>query len=570
MLRTLGPSGIAAGLLSAILISQTPAAAQAPARDQPSAPAVTTGTSRLRGRVVGEDGAPIRRAQVRARAAALRLTRIASTDAEGRYEFGNLPAARYTLTVNKAGYVPLEFGQKRPFDGGRPMDLAEGQTADRIDFALPRGGVITGRILDNAGEPVAGASVSAMRYRFIPGGRRRLEAVSSSFLGNQTNDLGEFRLYGLMPGTYIVSARASATGVIAVTPDSANAASTAAVDLPDGYLTTYFPGTVNPAEAEPVAVALAEEAQASFSMLIARMSNVSGFVRTSDGRPNTAVRLFLRPRDFGSVSGSSGSAPIRPDGTFHVANVPPGEYVLEATPVAAGGEFAETVFTVAGRDVTNLIVITSPGVSASGRIVIAGQRPRSTDGSRITMTATPDDPGRRFYTSLAALDSRAVDASGNFRLRGLSGRVLFRPNVTGSNLVLKSVTLNGTDITDTPIDVTNTDLTGLEIVLVEQGRLSGTARSARGSVKDFKVALFPANLRPGALPTRYTVTASSDPDGRFQITRLPPGEYFGAAVESLELGGEWDPAFHKSIIGRAARFTIREGQMLTIELPFLD
>src|SRR5688572_12819703 len=98
-------------LAPVIVISQA-----TPPRARPSTEA-PTGTARLRGRVVAADsGTPLRRAQVRAVAAAIRTTRLANTDSEGRYEFVNLPAGRYTIHVNKAGYVDLEFGQSRPFE----------------------------------------------------------------------------------------------------------------------------------------------------------------------------------------------------------------------------------------------------------------------------------------------------------------------------------------------------------------------------------------------------------------------------------------------------------------------
>ena len=87
------------------------------------------------------------------------------------------------------------------------------QEADKIDFALPRGGVIAGRVTDELGEPLAGVRVQAMRYQYLPNGRRQLTPVNpGGIFGPVTNDLGEFRLYSLMPGTYVVSAIPADTG----------------------------------------------------------------------------------------------------------------------------------------------------------------------------------------------------------------------------------------------------------------------------------------------------------------------------------------------------------------------
>ncbi len=187
-----------------------------PPRDG-AVPSEPAGTSRISGRVVAADtGAPLRRAQVRISAAELRVNRSATTDAEGRYEFPDLPAGRYNVSVSRSGFVSLSFGQRRPFEQGRPLDLGSAQEADRIDFALPRGGVIAGRVTDELGEPLAGVRVQAMRYQYLPNGRRQLTPVSGGglFGGLLTNDLGEFRLYSLMPGTYVVSATPADTMVM--------------------------------------------------------------------------------------------------------------------------------------------------------------------------------------------------------------------------------------------------------------------------------------------------------------------------------------------------------------------
>src|SRR6185503_11985962 len=98
------------------------------------------------------------------------------------------------------GFVTLSFGQQRPFEQGRPLDIGLGQEADKIDFALPRGGVIAGRVTDELGEPLAAVRVQAMRYQYLPNGRRQLTPVNpGGMFGPATNDLGEFRLYSLMP-----------------------------------------------------------------------------------------------------------------------------------------------------------------------------------------------------------------------------------------------------------------------------------------------------------------------------------------------------------------------------------
>src|SRR3954470_11057269 len=161
-----------------------------------------TGTARLRGRVLSTDtGGPVRRAQVRIASPDIG-SKNAMTDAEGRYEFRDLPAGRFNVTANKAGYVSVQYGQTRPFESGKPIDLTDGQALDKADISMPRGSAISGRLVDEFGDPVADAIVNAMRSVWT-GGRRRLQPTGRTAT---TNDLGQFRIYGLSPGDYYVNA----------------------------------------------------------------------------------------------------------------------------------------------------------------------------------------------------------------------------------------------------------------------------------------------------------------------------------------------------------------------------
>ncbi len=122
--------------------------------------------------VAADTGNPVRRAMVRVFAATGGGNATTSTDGEGRWELKNLPAGSYTISVSKAGFASASYGQRSPEQMGRPLEVLDGQLVEKIGFSLIRGGVITGRITDEFGEPVAGAQVSAMRYRFVGGSRR--------------------------------------------------------------------------------------------------------------------------------------------------------------------------------------------------------------------------------------------------------------------------------------------------------------------------------------------------------------------------------------------------------------
>ena len=175
---------------------------QAPPRDRQ--PEAQTGSAVIRGRVAAADsGRPLRRARITLSAPELgRDRRTTSTGLDGRYEITDLPAGRYTIRVQRNGYLALQYGQRRPFEQGKPLQLVDDQVADQIDFSLPRSSVISGRITDELGEPVEGVMVFAMRTTYWQGRRRLVPAGMMA----RTDDIGAYRLTGLMPGAYLVMA----------------------------------------------------------------------------------------------------------------------------------------------------------------------------------------------------------------------------------------------------------------------------------------------------------------------------------------------------------------------------
>lgn len=163
--------------------------------------------------------------------------------------------------------------------------------------------------------------------------------------------------------------------------------------------------------------------------------------------------------------------------------------------------------------------------------------------------------------------SGLVDDMGSFKISGVGGKVLFRPTSTPLGWSLKSVKLEGRDITDVPFEATTSTI-GLEINLTDrEASLAGVVRNGRGDlVKDYLVVLLPRNLREGVLPTRFTSSVRPDQDGRFFIRGIVPGDYLAVAVESLDSGDEWDPAVQQRLRDRAKPFTVNEGQAVTLDL----
>ena len=168
---------------------------------------------------------------------------------------------------------------------------------------------------------------------------------------------------------------------------------------------------------------------------------------------------------------------------------------------------------------------------------------------------------------------------GRFQLHGIVGRALFmtvfKNPVAAVDVAwsVKSVMLNGADITDAPLDIPGVEeISGIEITLTDNlSRLSGTVTNARHeAVNDYVVVILPERLREGVLPGRFSRTARSNQEGRYEIRGLPAGDYLAVAVSTFEFGNEWDPAFRKQVEPRAKRFRLIDGQPATLDLQLME
>jgi protocatechuate 3,4-dioxygenase beta subunit len=488
------------------------------------------------------------------------VRRVVTTDDEGRYEVTDLPAGRYTITATKGSYVSLQYGQHRPFEPGRPIAIADGQTLERLNIALPAGSVIVVTVTDQFGEPMAGVQGNLQRYQYRPDGRRTLNGIPNGFFS--TDDHGQFRAFGLMPGEYIVSA--------SMRPMFNVQTPTTARDTADGYATTYYPSTTNPADAQVVTVGLSEEKPITFSMVSMRMARISGVVVDSSGRPAAGAELSLSISTGGGYRFVFGTN-IAPDGTFTATNIPLGSIRLQVTGVASGfgdpPEYVSVPLTVTPSDITGLKIVMEPPGTISGTIVFAGSASRTGPAPiRVNPVTTSDDPGAFFFYNP---NNGLVDTDGHFEIRGVSANVLLRAQLP-PQWMMRSVTLDGADITDEPLDVaTQRNISGVVITLTDRlTDVSGAVTNTRGEpVKEYAVVVVPAEEKAGTAQARYVRVGRPDQDGRFDVRALPPGAYYAAAVEMHEQGREWDPEFQRSIRQSGKTFTLREGETVNVQLP---
>jgi hypothetical protein len=328
---------------------------------------------------------------------------------------------------------------------------------------------------------------------------------------------------------------------------------------------------------------------ADFGLLPVRLVRVSGTVIGSDGRPVEGAMLQTVPRtnEGGAIAfPMAGSARSDRNGQFTLNGVAPGEYTLRVrgmqviTSSGAGGtmtfttrmgggdgqaEFGSVPLSVGADDVANVMVVTSKGVSVSGRVVFeGGTKPNNTAPLRVSALAIDTDspmgmPG----------GSASINAEGAFEIKGLMGARLIRPTGLPAGWTLEAVTLNGADITDTGLMIKpNEPVAGIEIALTSKStEVSGGVTAGNAPATDYSVVIFAEDAEKWAAPmTRHVSFARPNQQGRYQVRNLPAGSYYAIAVPYIAQGDWNDPEVLARLKLQATRFSLAEGEVQTLDL----
>jgi len=514
-------------------------------------------TARVHGRVVAADtGAVVRGAMVTlTTSSGLRV--VATTDDRGEFDFRDLPSSGISLKVTKAGFVETSAPMSVPL-----QPLMEGQTVDRGDVRIVRGAVIAGRVLDASGEPISGATVNALRVAYPVPGNRQLVAARAAV---STNDLGDYRLYGLAPGTYYVTA--------GVHRD-----------------VTFYPGTQGFAGAQPIIVQGGDQALGiNLTLFSERMTSLSGRVVDARGQPAPGLVIELRAIQSGGVLAGR-SVVSDQSGRFTIAAVVPGEYRLEASTRYTLGpevrvvgqplpmrtqvnrssdeppESASVPVTVpAGvESISDLVIQTRVGSELRGRVLVDGGIPSAGTLGSLRIAASP------FDTDGHQLGPAPVEPDGTFAFRGLIGRVRISTSGAPQRATLFRVLANGLDVTDDGVDMDRGHVLGVEVHMTTTPTLvKGTVTEAEDKPVPANVIVYAENPALWSKPyTRYVVSKHSAAASGFEIAALPPGRYVAVAVavETI-VPDQWaDLENLQRLRPLATPFTLAEGQTVTLML----
>jgi hypothetical protein len=593
----------AAAAAAAVAIATAPrVAAQQTGRPGPQQPSRDTSaqtqneaqpTGLIAGRVLAADtGRPVKRARVFASAAELSEGRGVLTDDSGMFQLTELPAGRYTLSASKAGFVSLSYGQRRPLQAGTPLQLADGQQIKDVDFSLPRGSVITGHVYDETGDAMPGVLVRVLRYQYQQGDKRLAPAGTG-----QTDDQGQYRVWGLMPGDYYIDAqsrialpfggaggrgggaggrgagpggRGGAAGVIAGVVGALAGSNVAELFGPDdesqkAYAPTYFPGVTSVTEAQAITVGLSQTvSNVDFGLQLIHVARVSGHVTDPDGTPTWSGNVMLIVD--GSTGGRGGfgmnfGSRIQWDGAFDIANVPPGRYTLQARGNDNDApQFASQPLTVGSADV-DLSVVLGNSATISGTLVFPPSQ-----------TAPPDFSNMRIVVpsigdSIGGQAQGRVDKDGKFTVTGVqAGLHLIRPGGQLRGWTLKAVTIDGRDVTDTPVELRSGQrLERVEMTLTDKtNEINGTVANDQGTpATEYTILAFSTDSEFWQPQSRHIATARPDQTGHFQIRGLPAGDYYLATVDPAQQGEWYEPAYLDGHRLGATRVTLGDGDTKT-------
>lgn len=490
-------------------------------------PPIPVGEGSISGRVTdAHTGASLRGVRINLTG---KVRQTARTDIEGRYQFLNLPAGQYRVFADpgphRGGYQPVMYGSATfpsPATGllGNQILLEEdGQSRDDVDIALPRLGVITGRIIDSRGEAASSVQVSA--YLLLPGRELRTVATAAS------DDLGRYRLFGLVPGEYVVMA--------APAPDTD--IQTRIEGEATGFAPTYAPGTQVRSEAMRLRVGAGTEVAANIRLSETRLISIGGRVMSSKGTLGRNITVMLFPFDgpgtaIFSTSPSDG-------GTFSIRNVPAGRYELVARwalpnthindprlpPIAdLNQEYVSLPLEVSTTDLEDVVLVTEPSPVITGQIIFDEKPPLFHQAVISVQTV-----GRVPVVGRPQVQVKNRE----FTIRHLFAPVTLRASFPGGpTWGLKAVLLRGQDITDVPTMFTADDSGHLQVIFTARAAgLEGTVVGDDGKPTGLAgVMVFTQDRSAWGGGSSHYRQVRSLKDGKYTINGLRPGGYFVAAV----------------------------------------
>ena len=472
-----------------------------------------------------------------------------ATSTEGRFALKGLEPGQYRMSAERPGFVRSEYGA-RPgaMVGGTTLTLEKGQSMKEIEFRLSPHSVITGRIIDEDGEPVQSAIVQLQRNRFFQGKKQLVPASSAS-----TNDLGEYRIFGVPAGKYYLSATNRNYQINYAVDRSADA------KLEEGYAPTYYPGTSDIATSAMLNVPLGRTLQ-GMDIRLRKTSTlrVKGVITGVPFARNQAGQVSLISKDASEMSGfmdRTTSMFHGPGGEFEIRGARPGSYIIRADyfeppdlRFSARGAIEITNSNVEGVKLT-----LSPGGEVQGSLRIEGEGSLNLQDLTVVLQPRPGSFAMGGYASARIKEGgaftipRVTPDAYTVRISGL-------PN----EYYLKSARLGDTDILENGLDLESSAGAGIELIV------SGAAANMEGSVADGKgdpvkgaTVLLRPDTKKQDLLALLLKTVTTDQNGRFKISSIAPGSYHLISFDGVDSMEVQDPELMQQHESAAVKLEIK-------------
>lgn len=498
-------------------------------------------------------GEPLRKVTVRLMSSSGGPEYVGTTDAEGRFHFEGFQAGDYGLEGERAGYLKISFGARRPQGRGAVLHFKSGDKLSNLELKLTSSSSLSGKVLDENGEPVFGTTVMAVNQVWVHGRREYRDAAQAD-----SNDTGEYRIHDLAPGRYYLYARGQERRFVedpgkpeeemlpAFYPDSQTSASATAVDLEPAQNLTGL----------------------NFRLHIGEVFHVRGRVNAGAlSEPLSRLSVMVNKTGLDSRVWGTDPSDIKGDGVFDIPGVPSDAYRAQVLERYRGAIVGTAPVEVKGANVDGIVISLNADLEVTGAIRI-GADAGSAAGIRINAESVEGNTaGNTFYGT--------DDGNGGFRIQMPPGKYVLSANIPDKKEYVASIQYGGQEVLGAPVDFSSGAGTLEVLIKTGAGTIDGNVDSgdqqeqAASEAKPASAASIVLISEQPRLDDKGVLFAQADQNGHFSFKGVPPGKYYAFAGGDVDTGLWQNREFLAQIQAQGLEVDLPENGALQIRVPVL-
>jgi hypothetical protein len=494
---------------------------------------------------------------------------------DGSFKFEAVEPGEYALSGERTGYITTQYGSKNGMTGGSMLSLTPGQQLTGVKIQLVAQATITGRVLDEDGDPVGGMQVIAYGRMWMQGAKPRYFPMGQV----TTDDTGSYRLANLRPGKYYVSTQSQRNQMMGVHEKPAEPGK------PDiRPVTTFYPSSLDLTGASAVELKAGQEMPGiEIRIRAVQTFHVRGKVAGDIGggeNDNRRVMLVINPvgEAGGILSFFNGMTMVSKDHTFDMSGVTPGSYVITNANSGGKNDSIRQVVEVGSGDVEGIMLTPQPTFAIHGSVELQGTlagsaKDKALEG--IVVMLAPDDMTTMMMHSAQA----TTKTDGSFTMENVVPskfrvRVMNEPE----GAYVKSVRFGSQEALGKTLDLTQAGGGDIHVTLrAAAAEVSGTVMaknedaasgnsSAMAPASGVSVLLIPEDLtRDGG----SVHTSGTNLNGAFTEKGLAPGTYYAVAFETDEYRNFDDPVILKQLVAKGVKVEVKENDKRQVQVTLL-